>query len=170
MDFGRLFPDMDVTVQASGTVAWASSFIEKDEKNDPNLVLVHLGTNDLKSMDPNEFVSALSDLKGKMEARYQCPVIVSSILPRKDRAHWKVNETNLRLVDFGFEPIIHTNISTNEIHDLVHLDKFAEEGYLSGTQIFAKNLYRGVYNRDAPPARLPQAVRRNPPKSDTRHR
>ena len=78
-------------------------------------------------MDPNEFVSALSDLKDKMEARYKCPVIVSSILLCNDRVHWKVNERNMRLVDFGFEPI------TNEIHNLVHLDKFAEEGYLSGT-------------------------------------
>ena len=61
IDFDQLFPDVQKTVQPCGSVDWALSFLEKSKEDRYDTVLIHLGTNDLKQMTPEDF---LSDLRG----------------------------------------------------------------------------------------------------------
>ena len=107
-------------------------------------------------------MNSLQNLIRKITRTYQCPVIVSEVLARKDKLSWKVKEANTLLRSLGVVIIPHSDISEHHIHDNVHLDKFVDEtDQYSGTQRFARNLYQAFYGRKPLDTRLPSSIKRH---------
>ena len=152
---------MDIHLQQCGTVDWASSFIDRDLTLRPDVVLVHLGTNDLKSMSPSRFSGILLELVQKIEQKYGCPVLISEVLPRRDRHKSKVDTANRLLRSNGLRTIEHRQITESHLFDEVHLGRFTTSGNDSGVELFAKDLYWGMYGMEPPPGKVSQATSRS---------
>ena len=154
VDFNNLFPDMNVTVAACGNMEYAANFVRKDNDNHPDVVVIHLGTNDLRQLTPEVLVNNMIDLVYLVEKHYKCSVKVSEILPRRDNQKLKVRPTNLLLASSGLPVIGHDKIRCEHLYDEVHLGLFSVDNDLSGVQLLAKDLYVGMYGKEPPTGRL----------------
>ena len=72
------------------------SYIKPTLKNKPERIIIHDGTNDLKSNTPQSIADNILSL-AKSNPRENNPVLVSSIVPRKDRLYKKGKEVNIIL-------------------------------------------------------------------------
>ena len=64
---------------------------------DPNIVIIHVGTNDLRSAkDPNQFANGIINLATEVK-RENNEVILSGIITRRDKFKDKANTVNKHL-------------------------------------------------------------------------
>ena len=162
IDFSQLFPEMNVNVVACGNMEYASRFVQNDQVNHPDVVLVHLGTNDLKFLSPNELVDDMIKFVYLVEDTYPgASVRVSQIPPRRDENKKKVVPTNEMLVSSGLPTFDHRLLVEDHLHDEVHVGLFPVNG-LSGVQVLARDLYVGVYDEEPSRDHLNWVVSHNP--------
>ena len=125
----------------------------------PTIVVIHLGTNDLKTQDPDQFMCGLGNLVNHITEKYQCEILISEILPRKDKYSENVNVVNGMLHKYcpAGSIISHGTITNAHLHDQVHLNKFTHQGSkYSGVQLLARDIYRAIYKHEAKDCRLAQ--------------
>ena len=155
INFESLFPDEKVQVQACGTVEHAFNVVEKMPVI-PKTVLIHLGTNDLNVVTPEEFIHALDNLTQYL-SQEGCNVFISELLPRTDDNRGLCEPVNRRIHDLVPESnrIPHPKITHTHLHDEVHLRRNVNPGdKFSGVQLLAADLYKGIYNRDPIESRI----------------
>ena len=157
IDFRKLFPEDEVKTYACGTVRYALQKIPALET--PKTIILHLGTNDIESDAPQEVCNNLLRLKTELERKYDCLVLISSILPRSDELSNTVPICNDILLSSCRNFIItHTNITMRHLHDKKHLSFRSSHGVLSGCQLLAQNLYLAVRGSIPQPLYLQNAV------------
>ncbi len=160
INFENLFHDDDVHIEPCGTVQYARGVVAS-MKTRPDVILVHLGTNDLKSHTPGEFFNNLTNLVSDISNKWDGKVIVSDILPRCDKFEEKVTPTNTLLAHSIpiSNRVIHDEISRIHLHDKVHLSRnVSPNNKYSGTQLLAKGFYRSVYGRDPIDSRISRSL------------
>ena len=118
--------------------------VDTDLKNPTKII--HLGTNDLESKSPSQFVDVLKEVVSALENKYKCEVIISEVHPRADNLQCKVIATKRLLRQLQSKLIPHWNINAEDLHDHKHLNRFAQSnGKYSGVQLFAIDLYKAIY-------------------------
>ena len=114
------------------------SYAKPSLKHDPNVIIIHCGTNDLREEKPaeiiaDEIVTLAHSLKTDSNE-----VVVSGIVPRRDKLDEKRKEVNnylsIKLNERNFGFIDNTNINiTNNLNKIgLHLN-------YSGTKLLADN-------------------------------
>ena len=105
---------------------------------DPDMVILHCGTNDLKSTNCNEdLASNIIDLAKELSEK--CHVCISALLPRNDRFKERISEVNQLLKymcserNLGF--IEHDNINPSN-----HLNRSKLHPNKKGSELLAENL------------------------------
>ena len=77
----------------------------------PDQMCLHIGTNDLKSKEPNVVANAIVDLAREIENSCDAEIVLSEITTRKDAHSNAVKIINHRLKQFsrqnGWKPISH---------------------------------------------------------------
>ena len=117
-----------------------SHIIPTIEKS-PDQICLHIGTNDLKSKEPNMVADAIVDLAREIENSCDAEIVLSEITTRNDAYGDAVKTVNRRLKQFcrqnGWKLINHANITHNGLNKGgLHLNR---EGYND-------SLYRNFVN------------------------
>jgi hypothetical protein len=155
IDFSKLFPSAKVNVRECGNVTSAVN-TSYNGLGRPTDIVVHVGTNDIKGADPAATAGAIMDMAVEAAEYYECKVHISELTPRNDGLAKEAMETNKLLESHAnqcpnINLIKHRNLSPRHLHDEVHLDRFgSSRNHLSGSQIFAANIYRGLFNQEPP--------------------
>ena len=83
-------------------------------------IRVHIGTNDLKSKEPNVVADAIVDLAREIENSCDAEIVLSEITTRNDAHSDAVKTVNRRLKQFsrqnGWKLISHANITQNGLN------------------------------------------------------
>ena len=174
INFQNLFLDDDVIIKPCGTVQFARGVIAS-LKFRPDIIIVHLGTNDLKTQTHVEFFNNLTNLVTDITNKCDGKIIISNILPRSDKFEEKVQPTNRLLAESIPETnrVIHDEISSIHLHDKVHLSRNVPPSQTySGTQLLAKGFYRAVYGRNPIDSRISRSLsgdlmKKSPPPSNS---
>ena len=118
------------------------------QKN-PNQIILHVGTNDLASKEPEEIVNGMADIVNIIhkESPATKPVL-SEIMLRTDKSSYKpvIGKINHQLQcycqDHNLELVQHGNLEAKHLNsNEVHLNR-------AGSSIFAKNLIH-YFNKDS---------------------
>ena len=160
INFDNLFVNDKVRVVACGNVEHASVFVHERLEYLPKTVLIHLGTNDLNVVSPQQYLSALLDLVQYLESK-GCKVLVSELLPRTDGNRGMTDKVNIMLKDLFPEisRIPHPNISHAHLYDEVHLRRNVNNGdQFSGVQLLSIDFYRAVYHCDPMGSRISRSL------------
>ena len=161
IDFRRLFPGAKVNVIPSGTLEWARTAVGKGIGS-PTDVILHVGTNDIDSIPGDQFAEEVVTLSSDIQKLHRCNVYVSEVLPRGDM---EVTQVNSSLRQRTRSTIPHHDITNRHLHDPKHLNRYRiDQDSLSGSQLFARDLYKAV-QRDDPARELLDASRRWKPKN-----
>ena len=96
-----------------------SHIIPTIEKS-PDQICLHIGTNDLKSKEPNMVADAIVDLAREIENSCDAEIVLSEITTRNDAHGDAVKTVNRRLKQFcrqnGWKLINHANITHNGLN------------------------------------------------------
>ena len=110
--------------------------------------MVHLGTNDIDTEDPETVAVNILELASHLRVRYNCRVFVSPLPPRGDDMNPKAIATNIALRNsfnqYDVTLLSQPNLSIEHMHDAKHLATKRSPGQLSGVQHLAASIYRGV--------------------------
>ena len=102
------------------TVEDMQSYIKPALKRSPSRVILHAGTNDLKTKQPQEIADSLVDLAHTIESSSNAEVILSELLIRRDSHAQAVKEVNQRLRRFctqnGWTLVSHSNITQSGLN------------------------------------------------------
>ena len=92
------------------------TYIQLPLKRDPDQVIIHVGTNDLRSrQDPKTIAKNITDI-AKSSKTNKNEILVSSIVPRWDNLNGKGYQVNCKnCVENNFAYMNHDNISHNNI-------------------------------------------------------
>ena len=86
----------------------------------PDQICLHIGTNDLKSKEPNVVADAIVDLAREIENSCDAEIVLSEITTRNDAHSDAVKTVNRRLKQFsrqnGWKLISHANITQNGLN------------------------------------------------------
>lgn len=86
----------------------------------PDQICLHIGTNDLKSKEPNVVADAIVDLARGIENSCHAEIVLSEITTRNDAHSDAVKTVNRRLKQFsrhnGWKLIGHANITQNGLN------------------------------------------------------
>ena len=150
LDFNKLFPNDRVKVYPCGTISYALRKLPS--LGFPKTVVVHLGTNDIEKVSPQQVHDNLVKLKGEIESRYNCRTIVSNLLPRSDVFSHSVGICNdLLSSSLRGALISHHNISQQHLHDKKHVSFRNSAPHVpSGCQLLSSNMFSGVYGYSPP--------------------
>ncbi|CAH3140907.1 unnamed protein product, partial [Porites evermanni] len=132
----------------------------------PDQICLHIGTNDLKSKEPNVAADAIVDLAREIENSCDAETVLSEITTRNDAHSDAVKTVNRRLKQFsrqnGWKLISHANITQNglnkgglhlnrEGNDSLHRNFFAFKGHSTKTyrnfSIFDRENFRRDISR-----------------------
>ena len=128
---------------SGATVKDMSSYVEPSKDHNNDLIIVHCGTNDLRGgKKPDEISTAIIDLARSLKTDSN-DVMVSGILPRRDKLDHKGKQVNESLKslcsDFNFYFIDNDNISKDS-----HLNNSGLHLNYSGTYAFGANLVNAI--------------------------
>ena len=139
----------NVTVKAFGgsTIKHMEHYSKPPLERNPELVILHIGTNDIKSnKSPLEIATGIQNLAQNMEEEGKRKVAISSLIPRNDsqelakRSVMVNSELEKLCMEKGLDLIKHPGLTTRHLNESnLHLNTF-------GTAIFANDLMR--YIRD----------------------
>ena len=134
------FPNFQIFVKSfsGATVDCMNSHVCPTIKWDPGRIILHCGTNDLRSKaTPKEIAEEITDLGNSMKTN-ENKVIISGLVPRGDQWHNKAMEVNKFLkqlcVSQDFYFIDNTNIQAEH-----HLNRSRIHLNREGTRILANN-------------------------------
>ena len=86
----------------------------------PDQICLHIGTNDLKSKEPNVVADAIVDLAREIENSCDAEIVLSEITTRNDAHSDAVKTVNRRLKQFsrqnGWKLISHAKITQNGLN------------------------------------------------------
>lgn len=147
------------------TFSKAKNIINTTQFTTPETVIIHCGTNDLeKTTSDEDFIAQMSDMVSTTSKQYpESRVIVSSLLPRKDKLNERLVTINKKMKETctanpNVQFVEHTNVSKNDhLYDKKHLNE-------KGVKIFAKNLKAAFFNTTPK-----QPKKRNQRMNQTRH-
>ena len=114
----------------------------------PDRVILHVGTNDLKSeRTVSKIAKDILNLAESINAETKSPVIISGIIPRGDNLNGKAEAVNdvlkKKCMESNIGFIDNSNIKISNLNSSkLHLNK-------SGTTIFAKNLLDMFYKLES---------------------
>ena len=136
----------NITVKAFGdsTIKHMEHYSKPPLERNPELVILHIGTNDIKSnKSPSEIASNIHDLTERRE-QGERKVAISALIPRNDSEELakKSDMVNIALKKLcegkGTDLIKHTALTTRHLNGSnLHLNRF-------GTTIFAKDFMRYI--------------------------
>ena len=112
-------------------------YLKPELEHEPSEVILHVGTNDLKSRKPEEVAESIVDLARQIESSCNATVTISELVCRKGKLNQAVNIANKHLVKFCHQNerklIRHQNITYNELNrGRLHLN-------FKGNEQFFKN-------------------------------
>ncbi|KAJ8360504.1 hypothetical protein SKAU_G00170290 [Synaphobranchus kaupii] len=143
----RLFPTHSVGKFWCPTTDNALKLLCQSTLNTPQNILIHTGTNDLRSKG-EKVAESLKKVAEKAHRLFpQANIAISTLLPRRDYPGGLINKINQSITsDCATLPnvtiIHHPALSCDHLYDLVHLDQ-------EGVRLFAKDLREALY-RDLP--------------------
>ena len=86
----------------------------------PDRVILHIGTNDLKSKEPKQVADAIVDLARQVENSSDAEVVISELVCRRDQFNEAVKEVNKQLRKYcnqnQWNRIQHTNLTEKELN------------------------------------------------------
>ena len=129
----------------SAKVRCMQDYVRPTSRENPNHIILHVGTNDLTTnIPPEKVVESIIDLASSLKSN-SCSVAISNITVRNDRYRKKVVQVNRHLktlcIERNFELITHDNIIT-EKHlngSKLHLNK-------RGTVILSNTFTEAISN------------------------
>ena len=119
------------------TVEDMSDYVMPSLRRKPTEVILHVGTNDIKTSEPREIAEGIVDLGLKIQNHSpDSNVTISSLILRADEnLDCKINEVN-RIVakQYAWRTISHSNIKREHLNDSgLHLN-------VQGTKLLVKNI------------------------------
>ena len=120
------------------SVADMKHYVKPTLEKNPELIILHVGTNDIPQKEPEEIVKEIESLCTGIVTNSLAKVAISEIIQRDDQAlNIKINSTNKLLTKLGMNynwPIIqHSNINISNLNASgLHLN-------ITGTAILAKS-------------------------------
>ena len=150
LDLSLLCPNSKSKYIRCSTLSQAKSIITNASSTAPKSLIIHTGTNDLEHSDSKEdLIKCAVDTVELAQSKYpECHIILSSILPRKDKLDKKgidMNNSLERLLSTkkNVTFIRHPNINaTYHLKDKKHLNEI-------GVKRFAQNLKRAYFRKSA---------------------
>ena len=122
---------------SGATTKVMKDYLKPNLELSPDQVILHVGTNDLKSKEPQQVAGSVVDLARQIENSSDATVIISELVSRRDRFNEAVKTVNKQLKFYcrqnGWKFIQHQNISEKELNKGgLHLN-------FKGNQQFFKN-------------------------------
>ena len=110
----------------------------------PDQICLHIGTNDLKSKEPNVVADAIVDLAREIENSCDAEIVLSEIATRNNAHGDAVKTVNRRLKQFsrqnGWKLISHANITQNGLNKGgLHLNREGNDSLHGNFVTFLKN-------------------------------
>ena len=140
----KLIPRNNVHVKCfpGATTSDMADYIRPTMRREPDVCVMHVGTNDLRSdMSPEKIAESIMDLASKMKSA-ENEIIVSSLTSRGDRLNKKAKSVNEHLMSSCIENDIcyldNSNICVENLErggawGGIHLND-------SGTELFKRNI------------------------------
>ena len=132
---------------SGATVNCMKHYIKPSISREPELLIIHCGTNDLKKTEnPEEIANNIVTLAVEADSYSEkTSVVVSSLIPRNDRFKTKVKEVNNCLKKFCSQRNIgyieHDNIDPN-----AHLNRSKLHPNKKGTSLITKTFIETISN------------------------
>lgn len=122
---------------SGATTKAMKDYLKPNLELSPDQVILHVGTNDLKSKEPQQVAGSVVDLARQIENSSDATVIISELVQRRDGFNEAVKTVNKQLKFYcrqnGWKFIQHQNISEKELNKGgLHLN-------FKGNQQFFKN-------------------------------
>ena len=134
----------------------------------PDQICLHIGTNDLKSKEPNVVADAIVDLAREIENSCDVEIVLSEITTRNDAHSDAVKTVNRRLKQFsrqnGWKLISHANITQNGLNKGgLHLNREGNDSLHRNFVNFLRNnnWSPGSLNAESPVSVKPPYVSRS---------
>ena len=115
-DLGKAVGHRVIVKPFSGATTMAMNhYLKPNLEYSPNEVILHIGTNDLKTREPKAVAESIVDLARQIEGTCDTTVTLSELVYRKDKLDQAVKTANKHLKKFchqnGWKLIHHENIS-----------------------------------------------------------
>ena len=115
-DLGKAVGHRVIVMPFSGATTTAMNhYLKPNLEPSPNEVILHIGTNDLKTREPKAVAESIVDLARQIEGTCDTIVTLSELVCRKDKLDQAVKTANKHLKKFchqnGWKLIHHENIS-----------------------------------------------------------
>ena len=115
-DLGKAVGHRVIVKPFSGATTMAMNhYLKPNLEYSPNEVILHIGTNDLKTKEPKAVAESIVDLARQIEGTCDTTVTLSELVCRKDKLDQAVKTANKHLKKFchqnGWKLIHHENIS-----------------------------------------------------------
>ena len=115
-DLGKAVGHRVIVKPFSGATTMAMNhYLKPNLEPSPNEVILHIGTNDLKTREPKAVAESIVDLTRKIEGTCDTKVRLSELVCRKDKLGQAMKTANKHLKKFchqnGWKLIHHENIS-----------------------------------------------------------
>ncbi|PFX20940.1 hypothetical protein AWC38_SpisGene14594 [Stylophora pistillata] len=115
-DLGKAVGHRVIVKPFSGATTMAMNhYLKPNLESSPNEVILHIGTNDLKTREPKAVAESIVDLARQIEGTCDTTVTLSELVCRKDKLDQAVKTANKHLKKFchqnGWKLIHHENIS-----------------------------------------------------------
>ena len=150
IEFNKLFKEKEIDVIQCGSAEAMNNILNnRDIVSDE--ILVHVGTNDLETKEPNLVAKEIANLVKRLKTEYK--VYVSEIIIRDDYLNNKVymtnallkQELNKEIEDNTIILIKHANINSREsLHDKKHLSYIRKGELLSGVEQLSLDFYNHI--------------------------
>ena len=120
-DLGKAVGHRVIVKPFSGATTKAMNhYLKPSLEFSPNEVILHIGTNDLKTREPKAVAESIVDLARQIESTCDTTVTLSELVCRKDKLDQAVKTANKHLEKFchqnGWKLIHHENISYNGLN------------------------------------------------------
>ena len=112
-------------------------YIKPTLQKDPDVIILHAGTNDMKPKDPVTISEDILDLVKQIKSDNNT-VVISSILPRNDKYNEKVKIVNRTIKKMCSERNI-GYIEHENFNEKYHLNKSKIHPNMKGNTIIARN-------------------------------
>ena len=97
-----------------------SDYLKPNLELNPDQVILHVGTNDLKKKEPQEVAEAIVDLARQVERSSDAKVVISELVCRRDKLNEQVKAVNKRLKRYcqqnEWKLIQHNNVTDKELN------------------------------------------------------
>ena len=106
-----------------------SDYLKPNLELNPDQVILHVGTNDLKKKEPQEVAEAIVDLARQVERSSDAKIVISELVCRRDKLNEQVKAVNKRLKRYcqqnEWKLIQHKNVTEKGLNmGGLHLNNF----------------------------------------------